>query len=384
MNRLYLFIYLLAISLQSSAQQTGAYTTLPILYIASGAHARAMGEISAVSAGMYTTSGIIYNPALLVRAKEYVGLVTNYSPFNYYNEGSFLANVGFMYCTDSLNAFSYSYDHFHIGPVQFENNDGIYAKPLQYFHRLRYAHLFSNNMAGGLGIKLIHSNLGPGLVTPFNTFTLDLGLHYSKAFPQNDYFTLNYNTGIQLQDLGPQVNHKENITNKGDNPPTMLIGGLMLGTIYERNNEQIFAFDVAYQLEGILYNTPSIYSHGSEGWLDEIRKGSSTDMPPIYGYFGSFGQRNDSSELQTPLWAHKTGAECRFNYKNDYFFAINGGYLTEFETKGGAKYYTFGASIGLFGFRLQITRQFINKHGVDSIGLEYSRNLRKRTSKFLE
>lgn len=360
------------------------YTTLPILYINAGTQSGSMGEISATASAMHTTQGILHNPALLIRSNKYSGIIANYSPFYYYNAGSFFANVGFMYTRDSSNAFAYSYNRFHIGPVQFENNDGIFARPHQYYHSVRYAHHFQKNIAAGMGVKIIHSNLGPGLFTPFNTFSIDLGLHHYKVFPVNYFSRLRLNTGIQIQDLGPQINHLENKGMQADNLPTTLIAGGMLSYVYIFSPDKCMVADVAYQVEGILYNTPRIYSSDSDGWLDEIKKGTSTQMPPIFGYFGSFGPRNAQNEMKTPTFIHKWGTEIRYIYKTDYYVGMQGGYLSEFETKGGEAYATTGISVGLFGFRIQFAHKFIDKHGISSLALTYARNISARTSRFAE
>jgi len=137
-----------------------ATTTLPILYINPNPQIGGFGEIGIVSNVINNNAGLTQNPALLSRNKKIAGIITNLSTWSNYNPETYLGNIGIYYSIDNTNTFAYSFDYFRIGEVQFTDHSWI-SKPYQYYHSLRYAHTFFEELSAGIGVKIIKSDLAP-------------------------------------------------------------------------------------------------------------------------------------------------------------------------------------------------------------------------------
>ncbi len=347
---------------------SGASATLPILYINPHPQIGGIGEIGIVSALIYNSTGLTQNPALLSRNKKVAGIVTNLSTWSKYNPETFLGNIGIYYSIDNTNTFGYSFDYFHIGEVQFADYNGT-RTPYQYYHSLRYAHTFCEELSAGAGVKIIKSDLAPKNATSFYTLSVDLGLDYRKQFRVSEKTDIRLNLGLTAQDIGPKIGYVKN--QKLDNIPVNLGGATMMTYIYRIKEKTTVSIDLAYQLEKIVVKTPNIYAIDSHGWLDEIEKSKNLNLTSHLGYFGSFIPSTDNSLNRSTSFINKFGTELRLSIKETMLFALRGGRLKEFESKGGAGYYTLGAGFGLYGFRFDYSRLLIPSNSISAYSLSF-------------
>ncbi|MCX6272188.1 MAG: PorV/PorQ family protein [Bacteroidetes bacterium] len=351
----------------------GYTTTLPVLYLNPNAQTGGMGEIGTVSSTIYTDAGLTQNPALLSRNQKTVGIKTNLSVWTDYSPDSYLGFLGLYYSPDSLNTFGYSFDYFHLGKVHLDNYSLI-SRPYECYHSLRFAHSFSQRLSAGAGVKLIKSDLAPGLKPAFNTFSVDLGIDYRKHYYLTEQSSVRWDIGLSVSDIGPKVNYSAKESKKSCNIPIAAAAGTMLSYKYRISSLSSFHFDLAYQIEHILVPTPDIYFN-SDGWAREIQKGYQSTVTPVEGYFGSFLPVSESDEVQPVEFRHNFGAEAGITINKVFMLAVRGGELHEFETKGGAEYYTTGFGIGLFDFRFDYSGVLINDQITSAFSVSYAKQL---------
>lgn len=368
---------------QNTSGTKSITTTLPILYINPNPQIGGLGEIGTVSSTIYNDAGLTQNPALLSRNKKTAGIKTNLSTWSNYNPDTYLGNFGLFYSIDSTNTIGYSFDYFKIGQVQFQNDNAL-RKPFENYHSFRFAHSFSKKLSAGIGIKFIKSDLAPKLKSSFNTFSFDAGIDYRKYYNLSNNKDLRWDIGLSVTDIGPRVNFDKMAPQIGDNIPINFAAGTMLTLLNKINDKSLFSIDLAYQLEKILVATPYIYSIPSNGWIDEIKKGNALDSILVKGYFGSFAFKSDSSNSTSLNLTHKFGTEFRININEIFILSIRAGRLQEHETKGGAKYFTLGAGIGLYGFRFDYSALLIQNKKIDGFCLTYTINLTNKKSRFIE
>jgi len=366
--------------------QASASTTLPILYINPHPQIGGFGEIGTVSSLLYGGVGLTQNPALLSRNIKTAGVVTNISIWPNYNPGTYINTVGLYYSFDNNNTIGYSIDYFHVGEVWFaskyDTTTSIRGNPYQYYHSLRYAHTFFEELSAGIGIKIIHSDLAPKIKSSFYTFSVDLGIDYRKKFQMTEKSDFRLDIGLSAQDIGPKIIYSKNQKQMEDYIPIDVAAGTMITYNY-LINEKLFSFDMAYQVETIVVPTPNIYGTSSQGWLDEIEKSNSSLLVPVYGYFGSFASTNDNNVMKPFSFINKFGTEFRLNIKENFIFALRGGHIQEFESKGGDNYYTLGAGIGFYGFRFDYSRLFIKSRSMSAFGFNYEINLTNKKAIFI-
>ena len=358
-----------------------ATTTLPILYINPNPQIGGFGEIGIVSSVINNNAGLTQNPALLSRNKKIVGIITNLSTWSNYNPETYLGNIGIYYSIDNTNTFAYSFDYFRIGEVQFTDYSGI-SKPFQYYHSLRYAHTFFEELSAGIGVKIIKSDLAPGIAPSFYTFSLDLGIDYRKQFHVSEKSVIRLDLGLSAQDIGPKIGYVKN--QKQDNIPMNIGVATMMTYFYRINEETSVSLDLAYQLEKIVVKTPNIYDTYSQGWLDEIEKSKNLNLTSQYGYFGSFITTTENSVIKSSSFINKFGTELRLNIKENILFSLRGGHLKEFESKGGNGYYTLGAGISAYGFRFDYSRLLIQTKNISAFSLSFEINLTNKKARFTE
>lgn len=385
MKKTVMVLMLIQSAMYVNAQSTSFdyCTTLPILYLNPDSRLGGFGEIGTVASSIYDNTGLTQNPALLSRNNKMAGITTNVSAFSKYDRGAYLGNIGLFYSIDSNNTLGYTFDYFRTGSVLFENNDSRISRPYEYYHSLRYAHTFLKKFSAGIGIKLIKSDLAPKIKSGFYTFSVDLGIDYRRQFPLSAKSGFKLDVGAAAKDIGPKIRFSKSSSQHSDNIPIDVAVGTMLTFSTRIGEKSSFNFDLAYQIESIVVPTPKIFSATSEGWLDELQKGSSSGLTPVEGYFGSFALRSDSNEMKAFTFAHKFGAEAKLNIKGTFIFALRGGYIQEFESEGAGKYFTFGAGIGLYGFRFDYS-QLIAPKSTGAFGLSYSINLSDKKSRFEE
>jgi hypothetical protein len=364
-----------------ASPSTCATSTLPILYINPNPQIGGFGEIGIVSSVISNNAGLTQNPALLSRNKKIAGIIINLSTWSNYNPETYLGNIGIYYSTDNTNTFAYSFDYFRIGEVQFTDHNGI-SKPYQYYHSLRYAHTFFEELSAGIGVKIIKSDLAPDIAPSFYTFSMDLGADYRKRFQLSEKSDIRLNLGLSAQDIGPKIGYVKN--QKQDNIPINIGGAAMITYFYRINEETSVSFDLAYQLEKIVVKTPNIYDTYSQGWLDEIEKSKNLNLTSQYGYFGSFITTTENNVIKSSSFINKFGTELRLNIKENIILSLSGGHLKEFESKGGDGYYTFGAGFGAYGFRFEYSRLLIQSKNISAFSLSYEINLINKKARFLE
>jgi len=358
-----------------------ATTTLPILYINPNPQIGGFGEIGIVSSVINNNAGLTQNPALLSRNKKIAGIITNLSTWSNYNPETYLGNIGIYYSIDNTNTFAYSFDYFRIGEVQITDHSWI-SKPYQYYHNLRYAHTFFEELSAGIGVKIIKSDLAPNIAPSFYTFSMDLGIDYRKQFHVSEKSVIRLDLGLSAQDIGPKIGYVQN--QKQDNIPIKIGGATMMTFFYRINEETSVSFDLAYQLEKIVVKTPNIYDTYSQGWLDEIEKSKNLNLTSQYGYFGSFITSTENRVIKSSSFINKFGTELRLNIKENILLSLRGGHLEEFESKGGNGYYTLGAGVGAYGFRFDYSQLLIPSKSISSFSLSYEYNLTSKKARFME
>lgn len=347
-------------------------TAVPFLTINTNAQSFGFGCVGVVASDLYTQNGLDQNPALLARGKRVAGFqLINYAPWlrNFVPDVNIM-ETGYYHSISNKTTLGVSGRYFSLGEVQFTddfgNNLGTF-RPYEFATGLKIAHNFSKNFSVGVGLKYIYSDLAGGItlgngqkVHPAQALAADIGFDYRTFIIENENFTVRWNLGISILNLGNKVTYTDN-ENRDFIPQTLKIGS-MLTFKWELAKNDHFAIDLAYQADKLLVPTPPIFVRDSLGNLISIGKGGhlikqgmNSNVNSLQGAVQSFydapgGFTEEMSEI-----IHQFGTEARYCTLNKKFLlAFRYGYFLEHELKGNRKFNTFGLGIGIEGCRLDL------------------------------
>jgi hypothetical protein len=117
--------------------------------------------------------------------------------------------------------------------------------------------------------------------------------------------------------------------------------GTALGTDIDDYNKISLAVDI----NKLLVPTPPITENS------EIKLGQSSDVGVVSGIFQSFGDAPGGFKEEMREINYSIGSEYWYNNQ----FAIRTGYFFEHATKGGRKFFTFGAGVKYSAFTLDFS-----------------------------
>lgn len=297
-------------------------------------------ETDARSAGMGTTSvaalndanTIFHNASKNIFADDSIGIAINYRNSFEESADAHLLSASAFYKLNEKNAISTGYRNLNAiivftGTGVLPNGD-VNESALD----INYARKLTGNLAAGISLKYIHSNI-PLLLTAnsensASTIAGDLSCIYKKEFSflkANSIFTI----GANISNIGNKFAYTSYI--QKDFIPANLGIGAGYNFQFAGRNKLLLTCDLNKLLiptpDTLNTNNNSIPDYKEESVLEGIFN-SFTDAP------GGFEEELHEINLATGL---------EYNFDDQLF--IRGGYFYAHPTKGGRQFYTTGGGI---------------------------------------
>ncbi|MFM2291570.1 MAG: hypothetical protein RIS29_1383 [Bacteroidota bacterium] len=357
-RKIALNIVLLAFTSQVLAQTDRTVTpALTSIELTSDAHLGGMADISSVASDFYPEAGLSHNPALLINETKHAGL--NFSNMPMYTKIAKDINnksMNAFYAIDSKNVIGYSFSKFDLGEQILTDYTGTYLSTIhqgEYYHKLSYARSISQNIALGLGLKVINSNMETP--EPINTIAADLGFSFRKKFTLSKEIDLGTNLGSTINNLGSKVENSEFVYNYF--MPTNLKIGLMLSPAYHITSDINLNWDVAIQFRKDLI--PSQETHKNYNNISSFQAFYQSFYDSPDGFIGEIKEINS-----------KIGTEVRINYINKLYLALRYGRYNTPSIVQHDLVTSEGLGIGVYGFYLDL--KYLKPHKESNLNDNHS------------
>ena len=322
-------------------------TAVPFLMITPDSRSGSMGDVGAATSP--DASSISTNPAKYSFIKDDLGFSISYVPWL----RALVPDINLSYISgykklNQNDAVAFELRYFSLGDItftdilgntlgQFNPNElalgGSYSRKLSDLFSLSLAtrYIYSN-LTGGQMAGDIQTNAG-------KSFAADVAGYYTNKirFLKKDS---DLSFGFNISNIGNKISY----TNVGERDfiPINFKLGSSININFDDYNSMSYSFDI----NKLLVPTPPLYN--SE---NEIIAGKDPNVSVVSGIFQSFSDAPDgfSEELR----------EINLSFGTEYWyaqqFALRGGYFYEHDTKGGRKFFTFGAGVKYNVFALDFS-----------------------------
>lgn len=322
-------------------------TAVPFLMITPDSRSGSMGDVGAATSP--DASSISTNPAKYSFIEDDLGFSISYVPWL----RALVPDINLSYISgykklNQNDAVAFELRYFSLGDItftdilgntlgQFNPNElalgGSYSRKLSDLFSLSLAtrYIYSN-LTGGQMAGDIQTNAG-------KSFAADVAGYYTNKirFLKKDS---DLSFGFNISNIGNKISY----TNVGERDfiPINLKLGSSISINFDDYNSMSYSFDI----NKLLVPTPPLYN--SE---NEIIAGKDPNVSVVSGIFQSFSDAPDgfSEELR----------EINLSFGTEYWyaqqFALRGGYFYEHDTKGGRKFFTFGAGVKYNVFALDFS-----------------------------
>ena len=322
-------------------------TAVPFLMITPDSRSGSMGDVGAATSP--DASSISTNPAKYSFIEDDLGFSVSYVPWL----RALVPDINLSYISgykklNQNDAVAFELRYFSLGDItftdilgntlgQFNPNElalgGSYSRKLSDLFSLSLAtrYIYSN-LTGGQMAGDIQTNAG-------KSFAADVAGYYTNKirFLKKDS---DLSFGFNISNIGNKISY----TNVGERDfiPINLKLGSSININFDDYNSMSYSFDI----NKLLVPTPPLYN--SE---NEIIAGKDPNVSVVSGIFQSFSDAPDgfSEELR----------EINLSFGTEYWyaqqFALRGGYFYEHDTKGGRKFFTFGAGVKYNVFALDFS-----------------------------
>ena len=322
-------------------------TAVPFLMITPDSRSGSMGDVGAATSP--DASSISTNPAKYSFIEDDLGFSISYVPWL----RALVPDINLSYISgykklNQNDAVAFELRYFSLGDItftdilgntlgQFNPNElalgGSYSRKLSDLFSLSLAtrYIYSN-LTGGQMAGDIQTNAG-------KSFAADVAGYYTNKirFLKKDS---DLSLGFNISNIGNKISY----TNVGERDfiPINLKLGSSININFDDYNSMSYSFDI----NKLLVPTPPLYN--SE---NEIIAGKDPNVSVVSGIFQSFSDAPDgfSEELR----------EINLSFGTEYWyaqqFALRGGYFYEHDTKGGRKFFTFGAGVKYNVFALDFS-----------------------------
>ena len=322
-------------------------TAVPFLMITPDSRSGSMGDVGAATSP--DASSISTNPAKYSFIEDDLGFSISYVPWL----RALVPDINLSYISgykklNQNDAVAFELRYFSLGDItftdilgntlgQFNPNElalgGSYSRKLSDLFSLSLAtrYIYSN-LTGGQMAGDIQTNAG-------KSFAADVAGYYTnkiRFFKKDSDLSFGFN----ISNIGNKISY----TNVGERDfiPINLKLGSSINVNFDDYNSMSYSFDI----NKLLVPTPPLYN--SE---NEIIAGKDPNVSVVSGIFQSFSDAPDgfSEELR----------EINLSFGTEYWyaqqFALRGGYFYEHDTKGGRKFFTFGAGVKYNVFALDFS-----------------------------
>ena len=322
-------------------------TAVPFLMITPDSRSGSMGDVGAATSP--DASSISTNPAKFSFIEDDLGFSISYVPWL----RALVPDINLSYISgykklNQNDAVAFELRYFSLGDITFTD---ILGNTLGQFNPNElalggsYSRKLSDLFSLSLATRYIYSNLTGGQMAG------DIQTNAGKSFAADvaGYFTnkirflkkdSDLSFGFNISNIGNKISY----TNVGERDfiPINLKLGSSLNINFDDYNSMSYSFDI----NKLLVPTPPLYN--SE---NEIIAGKDPNVSVVSGIFQSFSDAPDgfSEELR----------EINLSFGTEYWyaqqFALRGGYFYEHDTKGGRKFFTFGAGVKYNVFALDFS-----------------------------
>ncbi|MBH08612.1 MAG: hypothetical protein CMP71_06285 [Flavobacteriales bacterium] len=322
-------------------------TAVPFLMITPDSRSGSMGDVGAATSP--DASSLSTNPAKYSFIEDDLGFSISYVPWL----RALVPDINLSYISgykklNQNDAVAFELRYFSLGDItftdilgntlgQFNPNElalgGSYSRKLSDLFSLSLAtrYIYSN-LTGGQMAGDIQTNAG-------KSFAADVAGYYTNKirFLKKDS---DLSFGFNISNIGNKISY----TNIGERDfiPINLKLGSSININFDDYNSMSYSFDI----NKLLVPTPPLYN--SE---NEIIAGKDPNVSVVSGIFQSLSDAPDgfSEELR----------EINLSFGTEYWyaqqFALRGGYFYEHNTKGGRKFFTFGAGVKYNVFALDFS-----------------------------
>ena len=322
-------------------------TAVPFLMITPDSRSGSMGDVGAATSP--DASSISTNPAKYSFIEDDLGFSISYVPWL----RALVPDINLSYISgykklNQNDAVAFELRYFSLGDItftdilgntlgQFNPNElalgGSYSRKLSDLFSLSLAtrYIYSN-LTGGQMAGDIQTNAG-------KSFAADVAGYYTNKirFLKKDS---DLSFGFNISNIGNKISY----TNVGERDfiPINLKLGSSININFDDYNSMSYSFDI----NKLLVPTPPLYNSDNE-----IIAGKDPNVSVVSGIFQSFSDAPDgfSEELR----------EINLSFGTEYWyaqqFALRGGYFYEHDTKGGRKFFTFGAGVKYNVFALDFS-----------------------------
>ncbi len=334
MNNLYnkFFLSLSVLSFYAAAHAQTAEpinvvtTSVPFLRVSPDARAGAMGD-----QGIATSPDVnaqFYNVAKYPFLESSWGVGASYTPWfkDLGLKDVYLASLAAHYKLDDQQVLSGSLRYFNLGSIQFTDasgNDLNKGNPREFGLDIGYSRKLSDNLALGISLRYIYSNLASGSSSfggaykPGNAVAGDIGLYYTTAAENGQ----GWNAGLVMSNLGSKIGYTEDAAQRNFIPANLGIGA---GHTWVTN--EVHKISLHGELNKLLVPAPP----GSNADSADYAKYNTTGV--VSGWMRSFG----SSAM-----AYSVGTEYIYNDQ----FSLRAGYYADSRTMGKRSYFTVGFGV---------------------------------------
>jgi hypothetical protein len=322
-------------------------TAVPFLMITPDSRSGSMGDVGAATSP--DASSMSTNPAKYSFINDDLGFSISYVPWL----RALVPDINLSYISgykklNQNDAVAFELRYFSLGDItftdilgntlgQFNPNElalgGSYSRKLSDLFSLSLAtrYIYSN-LTGGQMAGDIQTNAG-------KSFAADVAGYYTnkiRFFKKDSDLSFGFN----ISNIGNKISY----TNVGERDfiPINLKLGSSININFDDYNSMSYSFDI----NKLLVPTPPLYN--SE---NEVIAGKDPNVSVVSGIFQSFSDAPDgfSEELR----------EINLSFGTEYWyaqqFALRGGYFYEHDTKGGRKFFTFGAGVKYNVFALDFS-----------------------------
>lgn len=327
-------------------------TAVPLMMISPEARAGGMGDQGVATEP--DANSIHWNSSKLAFVEKKTGFAVSYTPWlrSLVND-MFIGYVSGYSRLKNGQAIGGSLRYFSLGTITFTDANGQFIrdfKPNEFALDMAYSRKLSENFAGGIALRWIHSNLTGGTTVEGadskagNSVAADVNGYFRKEVELGSKDAL-WTAGFNISNIGSKMAYTE--TGTKNFIPTNLRLGSGLRLDLNEYNQLGFSFD----LNKLLVPTPPVYATDSaNNTTDVILYGMDPDVSVAQGMIQSF--------YDAPGGGKEELREINFGFGMEYWydrqFAFRGGYFWEHETKGNRKYFTLGAGLryNVFGLDL--------------------------------
>lgn len=317
-------------------------SSVQMLNIAPEARGTAMGD-----AGVASTPDINsqhWNPAKYAFMESKAGASISITPWlrNLVSDINLFYLAGY-YKVNQRNNVSASIRYFSLGDLIFydERGDeqGTY-KPNEFAIDAAYSVKLSNEFAGAVALRFIHSDLGfqqqDDSYSAGNAFAADVAFYYKKKINVAKGRTADIMAGLNISNIGTKITYDEGHTNEYL-PANMKLG---VGFWYDIDNYNRIGATVDFNK--LLVPTPTYrYADDDDDETIYERRMAYYDQSVVKSIFTSFNDAPNGGKEELQEIDIMGGIEYTYNK----LFSARGGYHHNHENKGNLKYATVGLGV---------------------------------------